>query len=155
MYHGHLEVSFRTRGSKIYIRPDNKLSRMLSNKWLKFLSIIFLIFPFIWLFKRFNSRGGGRWEICGGGYALKRWVPAGEVREEEENYLSYAHPSTAASRMMRTQSGDFRLVGLREGEWFRKWEGTILRAVRGHYQSPTPIYDSSVHISESTFLDGY
>ncbi|KAF7347856.1 hypothetical protein MVEN_01543200 [Mycena venus] len=60
-YHGDVEVQFATSASKVYIRPDNRLSRMLSNKWLKFLSIILLIFPFIWLFKRFHSRGGGTW----------------------------------------------------------------------------------------------
>lgn len=50
---------------------------MLSNKWLKFLSIILLIYPFIWLFKRFHRKGGGVWEVCGGAYPLKEWVPIG------------------------------------------------------------------------------
>ena len=87
-YNGSLEVDFIMHRSKIYIRPDNKLSRMLSNKWLKFLSIILLIFPFIWLFKRFHSRGGGRWEVCGGAYPLKRWVPLDDVEEDSEDRKS-------------------------------------------------------------------
>ncbi|KAH6917410.1 hypothetical protein BKA70DRAFT_333703 [Coprinopsis sp. MPI-PUGE-AT-0042] len=77
-YSGNLEVSFTKHRSRIYIRPNNRLSRMLSNKWFKFLSILLLIYPFIWLFKRFHSRGGGKWQVCGAAYPIKRWVPCGE-----------------------------------------------------------------------------
>ncbi|KAG5647961.1 hypothetical protein DXG03_006995 [Asterophora parasitica] len=165
MYHGSLEVEFQRRGSKIYIRPDNALSRMLSNKWLKFLSILLLIFPFIWLFKRFHSRGGGRWEVCGGAYALKRWKPIREGDEDvgESSRDGDVHPPEYAaqgssSRFLNTPSGVKRLVGMREGDWFRKWEATITRSVMGRYQSPTPIYDPTAgHSREAdvAFLDGY
>jgi hypothetical protein len=54
-----LDIFFDVTASKVYVRPTNRLSRTLSNKWIKFLLWILLIYPFIWLFKRFHSRGGG------------------------------------------------------------------------------------------------
>ncbi|KAF8078649.1 hypothetical protein FPV67DRAFT_1571623 [Lyophyllum atratum] len=160
MYHGSLEVEFQRQGSKVYIRPDNSLSRMLSNKWLKLLFILLLIFPFIWLFKRFHSRGGGRWEVCGGAYALKRWEQVCEGEDPEDSQRGASPPEytpQGSSRVMHTPNGVKRLVGLREGDWFRKWEGTINRSVLGRYQSPTPIVDTSDHTREvdRAFLDGY
>ena len=135
-YNGHLDVSFETKDSKVYVRPDNRLSRMLSNKWLKFLSIILFIFPFIWLFKRFHSRGGGRWEVCGGAYSLKREVHEG--------------PAIIGKGK--------KLIGVREGEWFRKWEGVIRRSVLGRYVSTVPIAASDAaedHTNLVGYLDGY
>lgn len=137
MYRGRLEVDFEIRGSKVFIRPDNKLSRMLSNMWLKFLSIILLVFPFIWLFKRFHSRGGGRWEICGGAYALKRRVHLPEAQLVDSSLV--AGPSHSSSNVSHAENDRMRLEGLREGEWLRRHEWAITRAVLGRYQSSTPL----------------
>jgi hypothetical protein len=154
-YNGSLQVDFIMHRSKIYIRPDNKLSRMLSNKWLKFLSIILLIFPFIWLFKRFHSRGGGRWEVCGGAYPLKRWVPL-DVDEEDSDaappYDAKSAASAGPSNLIQTSAGPKKLLGLREGDWFRLWEHVISRAVIGRYQSREPLLENRVQIP---MLDGY
>ena len=151
-YNGSLEIVTTPYGSKVYIRPDNAVSRMLSNKWLKFLSIILLIFPFIWLFKRFHSRGGGRWEVCGCAYPLKQWVPVDSGEEISSDPLPPYNPFSASSaftptsqtargstRYMQTLTGPKKLLGMKEGEWFRNWEGVILRAVIGRYQSPIPL----------------
>ncbi|KAF9475612.1 hypothetical protein BDN70DRAFT_864604 [Pholiota conissans] len=147
-YNGSLDVNIYPRGSKIFIRPNNKVSRMLSNKWLKFLSIILFIFPFVWLFKRFHSRGGGRWEVCGGAYPLKQWVPLDDGEE--------IPPGTdRTQRYMQTPTGPRKLIGQKEGEWFRVWEGVIKRAVIGRYQSPVPLPPSSLHPVEASLLDGY
>lgn len=162
-YNGSLEVDFTMHRSKIYIRPDNKLSRMLSNKWLKFLSIILLVFPFIWLFKRFHSRGGGRWEVCGGAYPLKRWVPLDDVEEDSDaapptydaKSAPSAGPSTmraSSSKLIQTSTGPKKLLGLREGDWFRSWEHVISRAVVGRYQSTEPLLENRVQFP---MLDGY
>jgi hypothetical protein len=122
---------------------------MLSNKWLKFLSMLLLIFPFIWLFKRFHSRGGGRWEVCGGAYAFKRWELVDGRQTESEDETSGLIGSTSSPRAIQTPQGVAKLVGVREGEWFRRWEGTITRAVLGNYQSSTPIF------SVDPNLDGF
>jgi hypothetical protein len=90
---------------------------MLSNKWLKFLSIILLIFPFIWLFKRFHSRGGGSWSVCGGAYALKSWVPVDEPEAQNiSTFKGRPTPPQAEDRsLITTSAGTSRLSGIREG----------------------------------------
>lgn len=177
-YNGETSISFTTHSSKIYIRPSNRVSRMLSNKWLKFLSIILLIFPFIWLFKRFHKKGGGTWKVCGGAYPLKQWVPLREGETVPSNPLnqpglqeevpppyhldpnpwstlagtsqgsSSFTPSAPVSprasshrstQYIQTASGMRKLVGIREGEWLRIWDGAITRAILGRYQSTEPM----------------
>ena len=169
-YNGSLQIDITPYGSKVYIRPNNAVSRMLSNKWLKFLSIILLIFPFIWLFKRFHSRGGGRWEVCGGAYPLKQWVPLDPEEISSDPLPPYNPFSTSSALMPTTQraqgytryvqtiTGPKKLLGVKEGEWFRNWEGVIFRAVIGRYQSSIPLSDyGGVHgLPVRSFdLDGY
>jgi hypothetical protein len=175
-YNGSVQIDFTPYGSKVYIRPDNSVSRMLSNKWLKFLSIILLIFPFIWLFKRFHSRGGGRWEVCGGAYPLKQWVPLGLGEGPGEEMSSDPLPpynpfstssdlipttsqrAQGSTRYKQTPKGPMKLLGVKEGEWFRNWEGVIIRAVIGRYQSPIPLSNNSGVSGlpvRSFDLDGY
>jgi hypothetical protein len=52
---------------------------------------------------------------------------------------------------MQTTSGMKKLIGIKEGEWFRNWEGVIIRAVIGKYSSTEPLRNSSAR----TWLDGY
>ncbi|KAK0233117.1 hypothetical protein IW262DRAFT_1328758 [Armillaria fumosa] len=155
LYTGDLEVNFETSG-KVYIRPDNRLSRTLSNKWLKFLSIILFIFPFIWLFKRFHSKGGGRWEVCGGAYALKRWQP---LDSEPEHPLDAKGPVARDAVIVRSTDGQAKkLVGSREGEWLKQWQGTIMRAVQMRYESTEPMLVTTEQILNHPLpieLDGY
>ncbi|KAH9962212.1 hypothetical protein BC827DRAFT_1130653 [Russula dissimulans] len=107
-YNGdHVHVSFELGHHTVIVRPDTSISRALSNPWLKLLLIIILIYPIIWLFQRFHQRGGGRWAVGGGAYALKRWGPAQEG------------------------SGRRVLIGEQEGDWFRRWQGTIRGGVEG------------------------
>ena len=165
-YNGSLQIDITTYGSKVYIRPNNAVSRMLSHTWLKVLSIILLIFPFIWLFKRFHSRGGGRWEVCGGAYPLKQWIPLEPGEEIASDPLppynpfstssaltSISYPAQQSSRYMQTPTGPKKLLGLKEGEWFRSWERVIVRAVAGKYQSPIPLQND--RSSPVRSLDGY
>lgn len=196
-YSGSLEIYFTKHRSRIYVRPDNRLSRALSNKWVKFLSILLLIYPFIWLFKRFHSRGGGKWQVCGAAYPMKRWVPCSEdasplppdtdeqglpqLPAYEENPQPQASSSSSSSapavtkgsltaptasssssrsphtssRFVRTPSGPKMLQGDREGEWFRRWEGTITRAVMNRYRSNTPLSDPGEAPDRIRVLDGY
>jgi hypothetical protein len=94
------------------VRPDRSISRAISNPWLKLLLIITLIYPCIWLFQRFHRRGGGRWAVGGSGYALKR-----RARVAEGGVFG------------GRDEGGRVLIGEEEGEWFRRWEGTIRRSV--------------------------
>ncbi|KIY64818.1 hypothetical protein CYLTODRAFT_445755 [Cylindrobasidium torrendii FP15055 ss-10] len=123
LYQHNLVVSFERTANKIYIRSDNRLSRALSNKWIKFLSIILFIFPFIWLWKRFSSKGGGRWEVCGGAYPMKKWVSV-----EEEDLIGKSKGASAK-----------KLVGLKEADWLQEWTPTVLDCVRRRLELYVPI----------------
>ena len=127
-YTGNLSVSFSVTGNKVYIRPSNRLSRALSHLWVKILLWITLIYPFIWLFKRFSKRGGGVWQVAGVAYPLKEWVHvedsvAGEdvgqylMRKEDtqlrtqvsrvlQTLPAYSAPSPSASLLPGSSNGD-------------------------------------------------
>ncbi|KZT02671.1 uncharacterized protein LAESUDRAFT_661390 [Laetiporus sulphureus 93-53] len=162
-YTGNFEVHFELTNAKIHIRPDNWLSRTLSNKWLKFLLFLFLIYPFIWLYQRFGRRGGGRWEVCGGAYALKTWQLVDASTRESSTKSSPPPPFSTLDagilddRTMQTPSGMAKLVGLREGEWFQQWEGTIRRAVTGRLRSRISLRepDDGRATEPAIVLDGY
>jgi len=131
----NVDVTFESGHNTVIVRPNTTLSRAMSMPWLKWLLIMPPIYPWIWSFQRLHPRGGGRWAVGGGAYALKRWVrePQGEMQD------------VAKGRRM--------LIGEREGEWFKKWEGTIRHSVVARKVDETPMsepYDAPV-----TKLDGY
>ncbi|KAF7320362.1 hypothetical protein MKEN_00821000 [Mycena kentingensis (nom. inval.)] len=155
-YSGDLTVEFATTANKIYIRPDNRLSRLLSNKWFKFLTYL-LILPWLclWIFKRFHPRGGGTWAVCGGAYALKTWVLA-EPEPERQDVKGASSLNANHGNVVRTPAGSNRLIGHREGEWFRAWQPTIVRAVSNRYNSPSPLYTTTEEgLPDAYALDGY
>jgi len=192
-YTGTLAISFDLTASKLYVRPTNRLSRTLSNKWIKVLLWILLIYPFILLFKRFDSLGGGQWRVAGGAYATKAWVHLKDSIEGEDvtQYLARKQDSsnelpeystvastsvprelqalglrsssplpshgTSLGRLRRTPQGISKLVGVREGEWFKRWEGTIRRAVIARQQSQEPMYqpDEFQRETAGAILDGF
>ncbi|KAF8168128.1 hypothetical protein B0H34DRAFT_684284 [Crassisporium funariophilum] len=137
-YKGGIHVTFTLSRTKICIRPDNKLSRVLSSGFYRVLLIIFLIYPFIWLFKRYSSRGGGRWEVYGGAYALKQSEPL-EVQDRARVDV-YAGPPIMGPRVIETDQGLLmRVEGYREGEWFREWEPIIKRGAALRFQRSEPL----------------
>jgi len=147
-YTGNTSVTFEYTSNKICVRSDNRLSRALSNPWLKFLMFITLIYPFVWLFKRFHGKGGGRWEVCGGAYPLKRWVPASMGQNPDSKSVLRDQGADSPSG-----SGSTQVIGLKEGQWLRQWEGTIKRAVMSRLQAsltePDPLNGVAL------LLDGY
>ena len=129
VYRHDIYITYELDEDKIRIRPDNRLSRTLSNRCFKFLLWITLIYPVIWLYKRFSQRGGGRWEVCGGAYALKTWEP-----------LPPGAPLAAPERTRVLPDGRvLHLVGEGEDEWFKRWEGIIRDHVIQRTQTSTPI----------------
>ncbi|KIL62003.1 hypothetical protein M378DRAFT_166144 [Amanita muscaria Koide BX008] len=114
---GSITISFDIKNSKVYVRPKNILSRILSNELLKtLLTIFFIYWPLIWLYKHFYA--GGRWKVCGGAYSFRR-----EVTEDG--------PETMGKRK--------KMIGLQEGEWLEKWGNVIKHSVDRHYRSSEPI----------------
>ena len=96
------------------VRPDWCISRAISNPCLKFLLIITFIYPCIWLFRRFYWRGGGRWEVGGSAYALRR--RAGVVE-------------SGVIEGLGEDGGGRTVIGESEGEWIERWEKAIRRSV--------------------------
>lgn len=132
-YNGTVDTAFELTEAEIHVRPSTTLSRMLSNTCWKILLIITLIYPFLWLYKRFSSHGGGKWEVCGGAYALKAWRPM-------QNGESPPIRQNGEGRVIETREGvRLKLVGVREGEWFQQWEGMIRQAVMERRISDAPI----------------
>lgn len=78
----------------------------------------------------------------------------------EENGEQVAGTSTAGSsvpRLVRTKSGMSKILGIREGEWFKQWESTIATAVRSRMQDNLPLtvpYDIPTTRARIN-LDGY
>lgn len=128
------------------VRPDTGISRAISNPAIKCLLIITLIYPCIWLFQHLHPRGGGRWAVGGGAYALKRWadVPLDTV-------------PGPAPEIHETVEGPRILIGEREGRWFKKWEGTIRRSVIGRRRDMGALTepDEDLRNMPATKLDGF
>lgn len=153
-YQGVIKVDFDISATKIYVRADNKLSRTLSKTFVKFLLIVTLIYPFIWLFKRYGSKGGGRWEVCGGAYALKHVEPL-PLREGDPLPLPELR-SGVEPRIIDTPNGVVMIYGLREGEWFRQWETVIKQSAISRLQRLEPMTTVADGSSVAACgLDGY
>lgn len=125
-YSGTVIVDFERLRGKVYIRPDNLLSRLLSYKFLSF-----VFYPFLWVFKRFYSRGGVSWEVCGAAYAIN------ESSYGADNDHAHFAPQTPL-RGFSTPVGTRRLIG--EEDWCRQWGPTISRAVITRYRARQPLY---------------
>lgn len=127
-YTGDFTVSFETTASEISIRPSSALSRAMSETWIIVLLWLLLIYPFLWLFRRFHPRGGGKWEVCGAAYALK------------------------SPPVERAGAGGMKGAGMKEGEWFRMWQSTIAHGVRAKVKDSKPL---ECHGDPASTLDGY
>lgn len=92
---------------------------------MKILLAVTLIYPLIALFKRLGTKGGGRWKVVGGAFALKRKevVPVPDPVNP--------HVGTAQSRTLGTE----------EGDWYRNWLPTIVECVNQKRKSQEPIFE--------------
>ncbi|OCH96130.1 hypothetical protein OBBRIDRAFT_787580 [Obba rivulosa] len=136
-YQHDVRVEFQLSSTSIIVRPDNALSRTLSNNWLLALLWLLLIYPFIWLYKRFGRRGGGQWAVCGGAYALRFWTPVRLPPDPDTRDPPPPFEETGA--IVHVGQDAYTFVGMREGEWFEQWEGTVRRAVWCKLTSRTPL----------------
>ncbi|KAF9568415.1 hypothetical protein CPC08DRAFT_702435 [Agrocybe pediades] len=142
--------------NKVIIRPDNSLSRTLSSRFWKVVLCLTLVYPVIWLFKRFRRDVGGRWEVGGAAYAMWTTVDDSTGFEMPEHAAQLVgnnkqqpptlHPAEATleprsydpSHPMHirrlfppppggSSSEPVTVIGFREDDWFREWEPVILR----------------------------
>lgn len=52
-------------------------------------------------------------------------------------------------------SGHARIQGMKEGEWFQMWEGTIKRGVTGRLKARSVLMNPDGPTPEASMLDGY
>jgi hypothetical protein len=142
----HVQVDFKLGHKGVIVRPDTVISRAISNRWLRFILVITLIYPLIWLFQHYHSRGGGRWAVGGGAYPLKRW-----------QLVSEGGVIGTYTGIQDTMEGTTVLIGEREGQWFQKWEGTIRRSVMGRKVESRPMEEPEEEVTNwpARELDGF
>ena len=124
---------------------------MLSSFWWKLFLWIILAYPFIWLFKRFHSRGGGRWEVCGSAYPYKWVVKLDPTSPDFQGKLREGVSE-------RLYDGSYvEHIGTREGQWFKAWESTIRENVFKRVQTDYVLTSPELHRSREIGrgLDGY
>ncbi|KAG8874476.1 hypothetical protein FRB97_005882 [Tulasnella sp. 331] len=135
-------VTFNIESEVVSVRPDNWLSRMLSNRFYKVLLWLFLIYPLIiWPYKRYGGGGGGEWRVAGAAYAMAKWVHLEDsILGESVEMYSQRTPMLPSFQLRRTTlKGISRLEGVREGEWFNEWKETIAVFAREKRNNPDPI----------------
>ncbi|KAJ8454977.1 hypothetical protein ONZ51_g12713 [Trametes cubensis] len=148
-YSGSHVVTFITWRNVIVVYPDNYLARVLDYKWVKIALWVLLIYPFIWLFKNYHESGGGKWQVCGGAYAIKYWDTNTAAPPDPEA----SDGDQSAEGIVQTPRGPARVVGLKEGEWFKRWERTIRLRVKSRFQSEQLLTTPDADVAGQ--LDGY
>ncbi|KAG9090508.1 hypothetical protein FRC06_001025 [Ceratobasidium sp. 370] len=144
-------VKFSTSANTIDIRPSTRFSRALSKTWVVVVLWMFLIYPFIWLYRRFR---GGRWEVAGAAFPLRAWkhcegsLPGQSVADyraktagDVASVTSASVTSEGADDRILAESGRgvSQLVGVSEGDWFQTWESTIIHCVTTRVQESTAL----------------
>ncbi|OXG43553.1 hypothetical protein J010_06701 [Cryptococcus neoformans] len=139
----YVAVNISIDNVAVVVRPNNLLSRALSNPWIYFLSWLFMIYPFIWIWKHFHSLGGAPWDVAFVSYALKFYPPLPSTFPSEPissasdrlPSLPKLHPELPPKPQLQYgPKGIHYLVGRKEGEWFREWEERIRMGVRMRYK---------------------
>lgn len=106
--------------------------------------------------------------MCGGAYALKRVEQATFPQQYAddckpcESSFPDAQPAGSTHGQPSGSTGPSyprtKVVGLREGVWFRQWEGTIRSAVLNRLQESEPLVAGDGGPTSSSIimqLDGY
>ena len=104
-YRGNVKVVFRITGGKIKIRAPSQMFQMMSNPIVKIILCVFLIYPFLWLYRHYSA-AGGKWDLCGAAYPL------------------IMDPRNVPGR-----------GPMREGDWIKIWDRTIRLGVMSRIQS--------------------
>ncbi|KAF8596410.1 hypothetical protein BDV93DRAFT_610902 [Ceratobasidium sp. AG-I] len=142
-------IEFTSSADTISIRPSTKFSRALSKTWVCVLLWIFLIYPFIWLYRRFH---GGRWEVAGAAFPLRAWkhcegsIPGesaveyrARILKEGGEVASIGSEASDERVLAESPQGVSQLVGTDERDWFQTWKSTIIHCVRSRVREQAPL----------------
>lgn len=150
--------------SVVVVRSDNLISKLYNYPPFLLMFFFFWIFPFIWLWHRFDTERAGRaYDAAVASYGMKFYPPLpntfrNESIEQAQHRLPAMyklHPEVPKHAFLNAgPKGVHYLLGRREGEWFREWEERIRTATRLKFQGEltnTRIFDDE----EPPELDGY
>ncbi|KAG8792262.1 hypothetical protein FRC12_006645 [Ceratobasidium sp. 428] len=144
-------VNFSSSADTIDVRPSTPFSRALSKTWVVIMLWIFLIYPFIWLYRRFR---GGRWEVAGAAFPLRSWKhcegsfagqSAADYRIKTMGDVASVMSASITSDgvddriLAESAKGVSQLVGINERDWFQTWESTIIHCVVARVQEKAPL----------------
>jgi hypothetical protein len=128
-YKHSVHIEFGTSMTCIHVRSPNFVSKVFSSCWLKILLSVVLVFPFLWLWRRYWPGAGGKWGVSGVAFPIKKkWelVPgtfAGEILEQAQVRLG--EEAMKDKRAKTTPEGVWIMKGTHEADWLRKWQETI------------------------------
>jgi len=133
-YRSTIRVQFQTSPKKVHVYSPNVISKIFSSYLLIFLTTVILIFPFLWMWRRWWPGAGGRWEVSGAAFRLKRWellrgTYPGETEQAALGRLG-GPQAISGTRFRAGRDGVWVLRGVHEADWFRHWEETIRCGVR-------------------------
>ncbi|ODN91403.1 hypothetical protein L198_05917 [Cryptococcus wingfieldii CBS 7118] len=160
--HPNLEVTLDVDDRVVIVHPNNFLSRILGNSFVYFLSWLFMIYPLIWFWKRWSSRGGAPWDVTVATYALKFYPPLPHTFPSEPlpdaqsrlPSLYKLNPQLPKEpQLVQGPKGVHYLVGRKEGGWFREWEERIRMGVRTRFRGE--LVGGTVGEDQRVELDGY
>ncbi|WVQ75359.1 hypothetical protein IAR50_004978 [Cryptococcus sp. DSM 104548] len=160
--HPNLEVTLDVEDRVIVVHPNNYLSRILGNPFVYFLSWLFLLYPLIWIWKRWSSWGGAPWDVAVATYALKFYpalpttYPSEPLSTAQDRLpaLYKLHPQLPQQpHLVQGPRGVHYLVGRKEGSWFREWEERIRMGVRTRFRGE--LVGGTVGEGARVDLDGY
>ncbi|KIM26486.1 hypothetical protein M408DRAFT_313576 [Serendipita vermifera MAFF 305830] len=132
-YSATLRIGFKATPESVHIYSPNIVSKIFSSYFLIFITTVTLIFPFLWMWRRWWPEAGGKWQVCGAAFRLKRWelVPRTGPGETEQGAMErLGGPAGVGGHRLRAgREGVYVLKGVHEADWFRSWEQTIRNAV--------------------------
>ena len=133
-YSSSISVNFQTTPECVHVYSPNAVSRIFASYLWIFLTSIILVFPFLWMWRRWWPGAGGQWEVAGAAFRLKRWelVPGTGPGETEQGALGRLGGSLGigGARLRAGKEGVWVLKGVHEADWFRSWEESIRCGVR-------------------------
>ncbi|KIM80108.1 hypothetical protein PILCRDRAFT_822621 [Piloderma croceum F 1598] len=124
-YSSFRNVYFTVGNTSIKVQADSTLTRMLTDGLIKYLPWVDLIYPFVWMYRRFGKQGG-KWDVCRASFACNR------DPQDPHNVIG---------------------VPLGDGDWVKIWENTIRLGIRNRIQTTQPIYRPTANDSEVIVFD--
>ncbi|WWC64224.1 uncharacterized protein I303_106832 [Kwoniella dejecticola CBS 10117] len=142
-------VNVNIQPKYVVVKSNGWLSRALGNPFIYFYSWITGLYPLIYLFKcAFPKIGGAYWNVVSVDYALKSY------RRFPTDSSVTADISASSNQGPPEMDEQYRMIGMKEGEWFKQWEKAIIMGVKKRFKGEL---DESILIDNlaARKLDGY